>query len=75
MPSYSLLHNFVFCSFTEPPPSYSAFREASFGHAVLEIKNRTHAHYTWHRNQDNNAVVADDIWLHNRYYYGEEEEA
>ncbi|KAE8076261.1 hypothetical protein FH972_014924 [Carpinus fangiana] len=62
-------------SFTEPPPSYSAFREASFGHAVLEIKNRTHAHYTWHRNQDNNAVVGDDIWLHNRYYYPEEEEA
>ncbi|XP_062165902.1 purple acid phosphatase 25-like [Alnus glutinosa] len=61
-------------SFTEPPPSYSVFREASFGHAILEIKNRTHAYYTWHRNQDNNAVVADNLWLHNRYYYPEEEE-
>ncbi|GLT55297.1 hypothetical protein SLA2020_284340 [Shorea laevis] len=60
-------------SFTEPPPSYSTYREPSFGHAVLEIKNRTHAYYTWHRNQDNNAVVADNFCLHNRYYYPEEE--
>ncbi|CAD5318805.1 unnamed protein product [Arabidopsis thaliana] len=62
-------------SFTDPQPSYSAFREASFGHALLEIKNRTHAHYTWHRNKEDEAVIADSIWLKNRYYLPEEETA
>ncbi|KAJ8443645.1 hypothetical protein Cgig2_019627 [Carnegiea gigantea] len=56
-------------SFTEPQPSYSAYREASFGHAILELKNRTHAHYTWHRNQDNVAVVSDSKWFFNRYWF------
>ncbi|KAL6993494.1 Purple acid phosphatase 25 [Sarracenia purpurea var. burkii] len=59
--------------FTEPQPSYSAYREASFGHAILEIKNRTHAYYTWHRNQDNEAVAADSIWFYNRFWYPNEE--
>jgi len=53
---------------TEPQPSYSAFREASFGHAIFDIKNRTHAYYTWHRNQDGNAVAADSMWFTNRYF-------
>jgi len=30
----------------------SVFREASFEHAIVEIKNRTHAHYSCHRNLD-----------------------
>nr|CAD1841769.1 unnamed protein product [Ananas comosus var. bracteatus] len=53
---------------TEPQPSYSAFREASFGHAIFEIKNKTHAYYSWHRNQDGNAVAADTMWFTNRYW-------
>ncbi|KAK4274811.1 hypothetical protein QN277_017983 [Acacia crassicarpa] len=53
---------------TEPQPKYSAFREASFGHGILDIKNRSHAYFSWHRNQDGYAVEADSIWLHNRYY-------
>ncbi|KAJ8423122.1 hypothetical protein Cgig2_027336 [Carnegiea gigantea] len=53
---------------TEPQPSYSAYREASFGHGMFDIKNRTHAHFTWHRNQDAYAVQADSMWLHNRYW-------
>ncbi|EOA34655.1 hypothetical protein CARUB_v10022218mg [Capsella rubella] len=60
-------------SFTEPQPSYSAYREASFGHAILEIKNKTHAAYTWHRNQDNEPVAADSIMLLNRYNLPKEE--
>ncbi|CAL4890661.1 unnamed protein product [Urochloa decumbens] len=55
-------------NFTRPQPSYSAFREASFGHATMEIKNRTHAYYAWHRNQDGAKVVADGVWLTNRYW-------
>ncbi|PKI38601.1 hypothetical protein CRG98_041034 [Punica granatum] len=56
-------------SMTEPQPLYSAYREASFGHAILDIKNRTHAHYSWHRNDDGYAVEADSMWFHNRFYY------
>ncbi|KMT00389.1 hypothetical protein BVRB_9g216940 [Beta vulgaris subsp. vulgaris] len=54
---------------TEPQPSYSAFREASFGHAILDIKNRTHAYYSWHRNQDGYAVKADSVWFFNRFWH------
>ncbi|KAK4775012.1 hypothetical protein SAY86_009947 [Trapa natans] len=53
---------------TEPQPQYSAYREASFGHAVFDIKNRTHAYYSWHRNQDGYAVEADRLWFYNRYW-------
>ncbi|KAL0802889.1 hypothetical protein Bca101_058065 [Brassica carinata] len=59
--------------YTYPQPSYSAYREASFGHALLEIKNRTHALYTWHRNQDNEPVIADSLWVKNRHFLPEEE--
>ncbi|EPS60425.1 hypothetical protein M569_14376, partial [Genlisea aurea] len=54
---------------TEPKPGYSEFREPSFGHGVLEIKNRTHAFFSWHRNQDGYAVIADSVWLHNRVWF------
>ncbi|XP_054791612.1 purple acid phosphatase 2-like isoform X1 [Prosopis cineraria] len=53
---------------TEPQPRYSSFREASFGHGILDIKNRSHAYFSWNRNQDGYAVEADSIWLHNRYW-------
>lgn len=58
---------------TEPQPEYSAFREASFGHATFDIKNRTHAYYAWHRNQDGFAVTADTMWFNNRYWHPEDE--
>ncbi|XP_031127284.1 purple acid phosphatase 2 [Ipomoea triloba] len=54
---------------TDPQPEYSAFREASFGHATLDIKNRTHAYYSWHRNQDGYAVEADSMWVSNRFWH------
>lgn len=53
---------------TEPQPSYSAFREPSFGHGILSIKNRTHAYFSWHRNEDAFAVEADSVWLRNRFW-------
>ncbi|KAK1270259.1 Purple acid phosphatase 2 [Acorus gramineus] len=55
-------------NFTEPQPSYSAYREASFGHAILDIKNRTHAYYAWYRNHDGNAVLGDSVCFYNRYW-------
>ncbi|OVA08699.1 Phosphoesterase domain [Macleaya cordata] len=54
---------------TEPQPKYSAYREASFGHAIFDIKNRTHAYYSWHRNQDGVATAADSLWFFNRYWH------
>ncbi|KAJ8752634.1 hypothetical protein K2173_005523 [Erythroxylum novogranatense] len=59
--------------FSAPQPEYSAFREASFGHAILDIKNRTHAHFTWHRNQDDKPVAADSTWVFNRYWFAQDE--
>ncbi|GLT30623.1 hypothetical protein SLA2020_054150 [Shorea laevis] len=58
---------------TEPQPAYSAYREASFGHAMFSIKNRTHAYYSWHRNQDGYAVEADSMWFFNRFWHPVEE--
>ncbi|KAI8533046.1 hypothetical protein RHMOL_Rhmol11G0265400 [Rhododendron molle] len=54
---------------TDPQPKYSAFREASFGHANFDIKNRTHAYYSWHRNQDGYAVDTDSLWFFNQYWH------
>lgn len=52
----------------QPQPRYSAYREASFGHAIFGIKNRTHAYFGWHRNEDEYAVEADSLLFHNRYW-------
>ncbi|KAL7201836.1 hypothetical protein ACSBR1_033521 [Camellia fascicularis] len=61
-----IANNFIY-----PQPNYSAYREASFGHAIRDIKNRTHAYYCWQRNQDNEPVVADSAWFFNRFFsYG-----
>ncbi|XP_010907143.1 purple acid phosphatase 22 isoform X2 [Elaeis guineensis] len=43
--------------------SLSLFREASFGHGRLKVVNRTHAHWSWHRNDDSESTVADEVWL------------
>jgi len=44
-------------------PDWSAYREASFGHGLLTVENATHAHFTWHRDQDDERVVSDEAWL------------
>ncbi|XP_022886207.1 bifunctional purple acid phosphatase 26-like isoform X2 [Olea europaea var. sylvestris] len=54
--------------FKDPQPDYSAFREASYGHSTLEIKNRTHAIYHWNRNDDGKRVPTDSFVLHNQYW-------
>lgn len=51
------------CSFLDEQPEWSMYREASFGHGELDMVNATHARWTWHRNDDDEAVVADDIWI------------
>jgi len=49
--------------YRDPKPAISMFREASFGHGVLDVVNASHAQWTWHRNNDDEAVVSDSIWL------------
>lgn len=54
--------------FNDPQPDYSAYREASYGHSTLELKNRTHAVYQWNRNDDGKHVPADNVVFHNQYW-------
>ncbi|KAK1270133.1 Purple acid phosphatase 15 [Acorus gramineus] len=44
-------------------PDYSAYRESSFGHGILEVVNETHALWTWHRNQDLYDSPGDQIFI------------
>lgn len=44
-------------------PDYSAFRESSFGHGILEVKNETWALWSWYRNQDSKKKVGDQIYI------------
>ncbi|MBA0617774.1 hypothetical protein Godav_027194, partial [Gossypium davidsonii] len=44
-------------------PDYSAFRESSFGHGILEVKNETWALWTWYRNQDSSGKVGDQVYI------------
>ncbi|CAL0307407.1 unnamed protein product [Lupinus luteus] len=53
-----LAHRFI-----NPQPKWSEFREDSFGHGELKIVNSTHAFWSWHRNDDDEAVKVDDIWI------------
>lgn len=55
--------NSIISRYQYPQPSISLFREASFGHGELEVVNSTHTQWTWHRNDDDEAVVSDQVWL------------
>lgn len=53
-------------SFWYQQPSWSAFREASFGHGRFEVFNATHAQWTWHKIVNDEKVVSDQVWfVHN----------
>ncbi|GLJ56119.1 hypothetical protein SUGI_1204660 [Cryptomeria japonica] len=49
--------------FKTPKSELSLFREASYGHGELQIFNATHAYWSWHRNQDDEPVISDSIWV------------
>lgn len=49
--------------YKDPKPEISMFREASFGHGTLEVVNATHALWTWHRNDDDEAVPSDSVYF------------
>ncbi|KAH7624700.1 putative Purple acid phosphatase 22 [Nannochloris sp. 'desiccata'] len=47
----------------KPQPEWSAMRDPSYGHAVIDFVNSTTAVYQWHRNQDGVEEVADEFVL------------
>ncbi|KAK7396674.1 hypothetical protein VNO78_17831 [Psophocarpus tetragonolobus] len=49
--------------YIDPKPTTSIFREASFGHGTLEVFNESSARWTWHRNDDDEVIVSDYVWL------------
>ncbi|VFQ74207.1 unnamed protein product [Cuscuta campestris] len=49
--------------YMKPEPEISVFREASFGHGRLEVVNGSHAKWEWHRNEDDQSVTADSVWI------------
>ncbi|XP_050217100.1 purple acid phosphatase 18 [Mercurialis annua] len=49
--------------YVSPQPEWSVFREASFGHGELKLANSTHAFWTWHRNDDDEPVRSDQVWI------------
>jgi hypothetical protein len=57
---------FYICRFITPKPNWSVYREASFGYGMLQVVNSTHAHWAWHRNEDIETVVGDELWIQNR---------
>lgn len=50
-------------SYRHPKPQWSVFREASFGHGELNIVNATHAFWSWHRNDDDEQIKSDQVWI------------
>eukprot|EP01018_Ginkgo_biloba_P012846 Gb_30480 [translate_table: standard] len=49
--------------FQNPQPQLSIFREASFGHGQFVVYNATHAHWSWHRNDNDESVMSDELWI------------
>ncbi|RLM57955.1 purple acid phosphatase 22-like [Panicum miliaceum] len=41
----------------------SVCREESFGHGRLRIVDARRALWTWHRNDDVDATISDQVWL------------
>jgi hypothetical protein len=55
----------LYSKWISPQPSWSAFRDAEYGHGELTIVNSTHAHWAWVRNADAEPVAADTATIIN----------
>lgn len=49
--------------YIHPSPTWSAFREPSYGLGMLNVLNSSHAVWQWHRNQDGALTIGDEITL------------
>ncbi|EIE19892.1 Metallo-dependent phosphatase [Coccomyxa subellipsoidea C-169] len=57
------LQNGLYAPTNGAQPSYSAYREPSFGHGILTVLNSTVAQWQWYRNQDSLPVVSDSVYF------------
>jgi hypothetical protein len=55
----------LYTTWMNPQPSWSAFRQATWGHGELQILNASVAVWTWHRNEDGEPKVADSYVIMN----------
>jgi acid phosphatase type 7 len=46
-----------------PQPSWSIFRQSSFGHGELTATNATHMKWEWRQNPGLSPPIADSVWL------------
>ncbi len=44
-------------------PDWSALREPSYGHGILDLLNETHAEFTWYRNKDSVPETSDIVMV------------
>ncbi|MBA0879947.1 hypothetical protein Goshw_006687, partial [Gossypium schwendimanii] len=49
--------------FEGPTSELSLYREPSFGHGRLRVVDESRAHWSWHRNNDSQSLVAHQVWL------------
>lgn len=56
---------FLVCDnrYQDPQPDISMFREASFGHGTIDVVNASHALWSWHKNDNEERVASDTVWL------------
>lgn len=47
----------------QPQPTWSVYRQASYGHGELVVYNETHTLWQWHQNLDLSPTVADEFWV------------
>lgn len=48
----------------DPQPDISLFRQSAYGHGELNIVNASALHWSWHRGEDSEGTVADEVWIY-----------
>ena len=51
----------LYDEFDEPQPTWSAYREASYGYSVFEVTPQGELHFSFIRNSD--GAIADQFWI------------
>lgn len=47
----------------DPQPSWSMFRQASYGYGQLTVVNNTHTQWQWYQNMDLDPNLGDEMWI------------
>ncbi|AET00463.1 iron/zinc purple acid phosphatase-like protein C [Medicago truncatula] len=57
------MEGWILVVYINPQPKWSEFCKASFCRGKPKIVNFTHAFWSWLRNDNDESVKADDIWI------------